>query len=106
MRNLGAMARLQIAGVDVLVNGSRQQSFDEGALTLAGIEVNQCHVIGIKSSTHFRGGWTPCAGKIITADCPGSSSNLLENFESLREQKVIRWPTNSSASYNVARTKL
>jgi microcystin degradation protein MlrC len=105
-RNLGQMARLQIGGVDVLVNASRQQSFDEGAFTLAGIDFSKCHVLGIKSSTHFRGGWTPCAGKIITADCPGSSSNLLENFDLLRKVPVTRWPTSASATYTVAQTKL
>jgi toxic protein SymE len=97
MRNLGPMARLLIGGIDVLVNASRQQSFDEGALYLAGIAVDRCSVIGIKSSTHFRGGWTPCSGKIITAESPGSSSNVLANFG--RTVPVVRWPTSDEARY-------
>jgi microcystin degradation protein MlrC len=56
-RDLGAMARLRIGNVDVLVNGQRTQSFDEGALTLAGIDVPSLKLVGIKSSCHFRGGW-------------------------------------------------
>ena len=98
------MARLLIGGVDVLVNGSRQQSFDEGALSLAGVEVSRCSVIGIKSSTHFRGGWTPCSGKIITADCPGTSSNVLANFE--RATPVVRWPTSELVAYSPTQPRL
>ena len=72
---------------------------DEGALTLAGVDVPSLQVVGIKSSTHFRGGWAPVARKIVTADEPGFSSNVLATFEPLRTKAVIRWPTDERAVY-------
>ena len=101
-RDLGAMARLRIGNVDVLVNAVRVQAFDEGAFTLAGIDVRACRVVGIKSSTHFRAGWRPIAADIITADEPGLSSNQLDVFEPLREHKLGYGPTNPSARYAYA----
>ena len=99
VRNLGRMARLRIGNVDLLVNGVRVQAFDEGAFTLAGIDVTQCKIVGIKSSTHFRAGWAPIAAAIITADEPGLSSNKLEVFDQLREHKLPYWPTHAAATY-------
>jgi microcystin degradation protein MlrC len=98
-RDLGTMALLRIDNVDVLVNARRTQSFDEGALTLAGVDVPSLKVVGIKSSTHFRGGWAPVASKILTADEPGFSSNRLETFEAMRRHEVVRWPIDDRAAY-------
>jgi toxic protein SymE len=98
-RSLGTMARLRIGNVDVLVNAVREQAFDEGAFTLAGIDVRSCRVVGIKSSTHFRAGWRSLAADIITADDPGLSSNQLDVFEPLRTRKLGYWPTNPDATY-------
>jgi microcystin degradation protein MlrC len=56
-RSLGRMARVVINNIDVLINEVRTQSMDEGAFTLAGIDVSRYKICGIKSSTHFRAGW-------------------------------------------------
>lgn len=98
-RSIGPCVRLLIGGVDVLVAGRRQQSFDHGAFALAGIDVQTYKVVGLKSATHFRGGWAPIASKIITCEAPGWSSNDLDTFEPLRRHRVVRWPTNPSATY-------
>ena len=64
-RSLGRMARVVINNVDVLINEVRTQSMDEGAFTLAGIDVARYKICGIKSSTHFRAGW----GEYNAAGC-------------------------------------
>ena len=40
VRHMGKMARIVIGGIDVLVNSVRSQVFDDGAFTLAGIDIN------------------------------------------------------------------
>lgn len=99
-RNMGKMARLEIGGIDVLVNAVRSQVFDEGAFTLAGIDVNAYQIIGVKSSTHFRAGWAPISRAILTADEPGWTSNDLYVFEPMRCKKQRSlWPVDASANY-------
>ena len=98
-RHLGRMARVTIGAIDVLINASRQQVFDDGAFALAGLDINRYKIVGIKSSTHFRAGWAPISEAILTADEPGWSSNNLFVFEPLREKKVVRWPTTDGTSY-------
>jgi microcystin degradation protein MlrC len=99
MRHLGKMARVTIGNVDVLINGSRQQSFDEVAFTFAGIDIARYKICAIKSSTHFRAGWAPVSSTILTVDEPGWSSNNLDVFEPMRITKVSRWPTTPDAKY-------
>eukprot|EP01048_Picozoa_sp_COSAG05_P012101 COSAG05_NODE_1189_length_5574_cov_2572.551963_3_plen_71_part_00 len=48
--------------------------------TLHGIDVRECALVCVKSSTHFRAAYAPIAETIITADEPGLSSNAVENF--------------------------
>jgi microcystin degradation protein MlrC len=96
------MARVTMNNVDVLINEVRTQSMDEGAFTLAGIDVSRYKICGIKSSTHFRAGWKPISSAILTADDPGWSSNNLFVFEPLREKPVVRWPTTEGATYTPA----
>eukprot|EP00756_Hemistasia_phaeocysticola_P016925 Hpha_TRINITY_DN15504_c0_g8::TRINITY_DN15504_c0_g8_i1::g.107061::m.107061 len=99
MRDLGPMARVRIGNVDVLVNAYREQCYEEHAFTLAGIDVRACQVIGLKSSTHFRGGWQDIAAQVITADEPGVSTNRLDALEALRRNKLAHWPTTPGAVY-------
>ena len=98
---MGKMARIEIAGVDVLVNSVRSQVFDEGAFTLAGIDINSYQIIGVKSSTHFRAGWAPISRAILTADEPGWTSNDLRVFEPMRKNLAGRslWPVDASVTY-------
>jgi microcystin degradation protein MlrC len=108
---MGKMARIEIGGVDVLVNGVRSQVFDEGAFTLAGIDINAYQIIGVKSSTHFRAGWAPISRAILTADEPGWTSNDLHVFEAMRKKPRSLWPVDTEATYpleltNGARPKM
>ena len=99
-RHMGKMARIEIGGVDVLVNAVRSQVFDEGAFTLAGIDINSYQIIGVKSSTHFRAGWAPISRAILTADEPGWTSNDLYVFEPMRGKKARKlWPVDAGATY-------
>jgi microcystin degradation protein MlrC len=92
--NLGAMARLQVGGpdgLDVLVGSARAQVFDPQVFTLHGIDVTEYDVVALKSSQHFRAGFSQLAAAIVTADSPGLTTLRVENFEHPRADGP-RWP--------------
>ncbi len=81
--NYGPMARLQIGGrggLDVLVGSRRSQVFDPEVFILNGIDVTTRDLVVLKSSQHFRAGFSDIATGIITADSPGLSTLRMENF--------------------------
>jgi len=92
--NYGPMARLQIGtnrGVDVLVGSARSQVFDAEVFALHGIDVTACDLVVLKSSQHFRAGFTDLATDILTADSPGLTTLRVENFPHARADGP-RWP--------------
>ena len=92
--NYGPMARLQVGThreVDVLVGSARSQVFDAEVFALHGIDVTACDLVVLKSSQHFRAGFTDLATDILTADSPGLTTLRVENFPHLRADGP-RWP--------------
>lgn len=92
--DLGAMARLQVGGpggLDVLVGSARAQVFDPEVFKLHGIDVTEYDVVALKSSQHFRAGFSKLAAAIVTADSPGLTTLRVENFEHPRADGP-RWP--------------
>ncbi|WOI58332.1 M81 family metallopeptidase [Palleronia sp. LCG004] len=71
----GAGAVLSVGMGRILVSTLRVQAYDPGAFVSAGIDIQACAVIAIKSSAHFRAGFTALAeGGIVLADSGGLSS--------------------------------
>lgn len=60
-QDLGAACLLEVDGVDVIVVSARSQTFDEEVFVLHGLDVRDYDLVGLKSSTHFRGGFAPIA---------------------------------------------
>ncbi len=90
----GSMARLQVGGrggIDVLVGSARSQVFDREVFALHGIDVTTYDLVVLKSSQHFRAGFTDLATDILTADSPGLTTLRVENFEHARADGP-RWP--------------
>jgi microcystin degradation protein MlrC len=98
--NLGPMARLQIGGIDILVSSERSQVLDDEVFLLHGLDVRRYKIVALKSSAHFRAGFTHLAKAIITADAPGATTLRLENFTHHRLRRPI-WPLDDSAAYGV-----
>jgi microcystin degradation protein MlrC len=96
--DLGAMARLRVAGVDVLVSSRRSQTFDPEPFLLHGIDVRRCRVVALKSSHHFRAGFEDLARAIVTADPPGLTTQRVEALERLRVARPV-WPLDAGADY-------
>ena len=100
----GPMARLQVGGrggLDILVGSERSQVFDEEVFALHGIDVRDYDLVVLKSSQHFRAGFSELATEIITADSPGLTTLRVENFVHPRVDGP-RWPIDPDAHWSVS----
>jgi microcystin degradation protein MlrC len=94
----GNMARLQVTGIDILVGSERSQTFDTEVFLLNGIDVARYKIVALKSSQHFRAGFTGLATEIFTSDAPGLTTERVEAFERSRPAGPL-WPKDPSATY-------
>jgi microcystin degradation protein MlrC len=96
--NLGKMARLVCGGVDIVVASERTQVLDPEPFVLQGIDVTRCRIVGLKSSAHFRAGFSKIAKHIISTDPPGISTSNLASFPYRRLRRPI-YPLDRDATY-------
>lgn len=96
--NYGTMARLVIHDMDVIVASRRMQTLDIGPFAALGIDVTDYQYVALKSSNHFRAGFTHLAGTIITADTPGLTTHNIQVFDRQHANRAM-WPIDPSASY-------
>ncbi|MDQ6908656.1 MAG: M81 family metallopeptidase [Chloroflexota bacterium] len=92
---IGPMARLRIGGMDVLVGSRRNQVLDDEIFLLHGIDVRRYRIVAVKSSAHFRAGFTHLATAIIAADAPGATTLDLSGFPYHRIRRTI-WPLDAT----------
>ncbi len=97
--NLGPMARLVVDGIDIIVGSSRSQTFDAELFLLHGIDVTRYRIVALKSSQHFRAGFSDLAAQIITSDSPGLTTTQAEVFDRKRAASQL-WPKNPGAEYS------
>jgi microcystin degradation protein MlrC len=74
------MARLVCDGIDIVVASQRTQVLDPEPFLLHGIDVSRCRIVGLKSSAHFRAGFSATAKHIVTTDPPGITTSNLANL--------------------------
>jgi microcystin degradation protein MlrC len=98
--NLGKMARLVVAGVDIIVASNRSQTFDTGPFTALDIDVKDYRIVALKSSNHFRAGFKGVATHIVTADTPGLTTHQIEVFPR-RKKAYPLWPLDELAQYPI-----
>ena len=96
--HLGKMARLVVDGMDIIVASKRSQTFDVGPFQALGIDVTAYDIVALKSSNHFRAGFTDIAAEIITADTPGLTTHKVEIFPRQFATGPL-WPIDAAASY-------
>jgi microcystin degradation protein MlrC len=95
----GPSARLHIGGVDVVVASNRTQVFDPEVFLLHGIDPAKYQVVGVKSANHFRSGFGPIAGRILTMGGPGLISPSLETFPA-PQQRGPRFPLDPALTWS------
>ncbi len=97
-QDLGPLARLEIGGIDVVVSSRRSQTFDAEPFLACGIDVSRYHVVGLKSSNHFRAYYQDRVAAIVTADPPGMTSLDVASFPRRRLEGPA-WPVDEDARY-------
>ncbi len=96
--NYGKMARLVIDDFDIIVASNRSQTFDTEPFIAVGIDVLKKDYVALKSSNHFRAGFEPIAGTVITADPPGLTTHHVEIFPRQNTTTPL-WPIDDKASF-------
>jgi microcystin degradation protein MlrC len=88
---LGDVAAIRIAGVEVLLNATRTQAFDPALFTDHGIRLEGKKLVVVKSAQHFHAGFAPIAKEVLWLDGPGA---LTQDFARLPYTRVRRpiWP--------------
>ena len=83
---LGPMAVLRIAGIEILVSSKKMQLADQAIFRHLGIEPTQRNILVLKSSVHFRADFSEIAGEILVAASPGpnAADNLQLPFKNAR----------------------
>ena len=71
--NLGAMARLRLDGIQILVSSHKQQAADQAMFRHLGIEPAQQRILVLKSSVHFRADFTQVAREILIVAASGEN---------------------------------
>lgn len=96
--DLGAMCRLIIHGVDVIVASRAEQVFDVEPFVLHGLDVTGYKVVAIKGANHFRAGYRTVARQIISVDSEGLSTAAIASFP--REKLVGEfWPLSDEVRF-------
>ncbi|HIG43814.1 MAG: M81 family metallopeptidase [bacterium] len=99
--NYGKLARLQVNDMDIIVASHRSQTFDPEPFLAVGIDVTRMDYVALKSSNHFRAGFSELAGTIITADPPGLTTHHIEVFPRSNSREPL-WPIDETAAYDPA----
>lgn len=98
--DLGAMCRLIINGVDVIVASRAEQVFDVEPFAMHGLDVTGYKVVAIKGANHFLAGYRTVARQIISVDSEGLSTAAIASFP--RERLVGKfWPLSDEVQFDI-----
>ena len=92
----GKTARLRKGNVEWIVVSVRYQTLDDRSFRMAGAELENYKIVGLKSMNHFRGFFTDKADAIITADTPGARPANLKLYDYRNLERPI-YPLDEAA---------
>lgn len=78
--SLGLTALLQVGNVQIVVGSVANQTRDKCPFELMGIDYQTMHIMGLKSTQHFRGWWQERA-EIVPCDPPGIHCGDLDVYD-------------------------
>ncbi len=79
-RRIGKLAALLIDGLTVIVCSGFAQTWTPEGIIACGIDPQNCSIIVVKSSVHFRHAFEPLAAKIYDIEVPGKSEQKIANL--------------------------
>ena len=77
--SLGPSVLLQVGNVKIGITTSRRQTLDCNAFEVLGVNYQDMHILGLKSSQHFKAWWKDRA-QIVSCDPPGIHCSNLAVF--------------------------
>ncbi len=88
---MGETVWIETAGVDIVINDMRTQTFHPQAFEKLGIDLAQRRLVCVKSSNHYQAGFNPIAAKVIPVATPGA---ITPDFANIPYRKRARdyWP--------------
>lgn len=88
---MGETVWVEAAGVDIVINDMRTQTFHPEAFEKLGIDLAQRRLVCVKSSNHYQAGFNPIAAKVIPVATPGA---ITPDFANIPYRKRARdyWP--------------
>lgn len=96
--SLGPTALLVVDGVEVILFSRAMQTIDRTPLVLHGIDPTRRKVVALKSSQHFRSGFTEIAAGVVSTDSPGLTTMRLNLLERTRTPRPV-FPLDPEAVY-------
>jgi len=78
--DLGPMARLRRAGVDIVVSSRPQQAADRAMFQHVGIEPERLHILALKSAVHFHADFADMARDILIVAANGRIPLVLDRL--------------------------
>jgi len=94
---MGLSVALRVAGIDIVLNSIRQQTFSTNPFTDLGIDLCSKALVVVKSSQHFRTAFDLIAGATVYCNAPGSLNLDLATLPYTQIQRPI-WPLDAVTS--------
>jgi microcystin degradation protein MlrC len=85
LQALGPAATIQVDGVRVVLNSTRNQVFDPACFDAMGVDPRTCSIVVVKSQQHFHAMFKSFASKVIYATPPGTVNT---NYRSMRFERI------------------
>jgi microcystin degradation protein MlrC len=88
--DLGPMALLSIAGIDIVVSSKRMQAMDQAPFQHLGVEPARKKILVLKSTVHFRAEFEPIAQEVLLVAAPGVVCATSEAYPFKRLRPELR----------------
>ncbi len=79
--SFGASVGIRYGNVDIVVCSVQNQTYDDRAFVVGGIDINQKRLLGLKSAQHFKAFFQPRAIGMVPANSRGITTSNLSLFE-------------------------
>lgn len=88
---IGNAVWVSTAGIDIVINDLRSQTFHPEAFEQLGIDLSQRRYVCVKSSNHYQAGFNPIASRVIGVATPGAITPDFANIP-YTNRKRNYWP--------------
>ena len=88
---VGTLVALRAGELTLLVGSVRMQCFDADVFVRAGVDLEACKVVLVKSMQHFHAAFAPLAHRVVYTSTPGTHPFDLRSIPYQRVRRPL-WP--------------